>query len=61
MNKYLTESLKFLQGLELKKVEYLIIGGVEVNIHGPSNLPKRLKSVKRERFNQSGQLGQNNR
>jgi predicted nucleotidyltransferase len=34
MNKYLAESLKFLQGLELEQVEYLIIGGVAVNIHG---------------------------
>jgi len=34
MNKYLFESLKFLEGLEKGLVEYLIIGGVAVNIHG---------------------------
>lgn len=34
MNKYLAESLKFLEGLEKYNVEYLIIGGVAVNIHG---------------------------
>jgi predicted nucleotidyltransferase len=34
MNRYLLESLKFLDGLEKFKVEYLIIGGVAVNIHG---------------------------
>jgi predicted nucleotidyltransferase len=34
MNKYLVESLIFLDGLERANVEYLIIGGVAVNIHG---------------------------
>lgn len=34
MNKYLAEYLKFLQRLELEKVEHLIIGGVAVTIHG---------------------------
>jgi predicted nucleotidyltransferase len=34
MNKYLTESLKFLKYLNDEGVEYLIIGGVAVNIHG---------------------------
>jgi predicted nucleotidyltransferase len=34
MNKYLFESLNFLKALEEGQVEYLIIGGVAVNIHG---------------------------
>jgi len=34
MNKYLAESLNFLKKLEGVKVEYLIVGGVAVNIHG---------------------------
>jgi len=34
MNKYLVEALKFLGALEKSKVEYLVIGGVAVNIHG---------------------------
>jgi predicted nucleotidyltransferase len=34
MNKYLLESLEVLDGLEKAHVEYMIIGGVAVNIHG---------------------------
>lgn len=34
MNKYLVESIRFLKGLEKEQAEYLIIGGVAVNIHG---------------------------
>jgi predicted nucleotidyltransferase len=34
MNKYLVGSLNFLKTLEGANVEYLIIGGVAVNIHG---------------------------
>jgi hypothetical protein len=34
MNKYLVESLEVLTSLEKAQVQYLIIGGVAVNIHG---------------------------
>jgi predicted nucleotidyltransferase len=34
MNKYLVESLEVLSSLEKAQVQYLIIGGVAVNIHG---------------------------